>query len=93
CEQVFIPNAFTPNGDGRNDLFRVTTSTGIKLQQFEIYNRWGTKLWRALQYTDAWDGTYMNIPQELGTYFYVFKYTCLSNGQQYILSGDLSLIR
>jgi gliding motility-associated-like protein len=93
CDQVFIPNAFSPNGDGRNDLFRITSSTGIKLNQFEIYNRWGTKLWKALKYTDGWDGIYNGEQQQIGTYFYVFKYTCLSNGQQYILSGDLTLVR
>ncbi|QLH47081.1 MAG: gliding motility-associated C-terminal domain-containing protein [Bacteroidota bacterium] len=43
CEEVFIPNAFSPNNDGNNDLFRVTTSAGIELIQFAVYNRWETK--------------------------------------------------
>lgn len=43
CEEVFVPNAFSPNGDGNNDVFRVTTSTGIELVQFEIYDRGGVR--------------------------------------------------
>jgi gliding motility-associated-like protein len=93
CEQVFIPNAFSPNGDGVNDVFRVGSSAAIELQQFEVYNRWGQRVWSTNDYFSAWDGTYLGAPQPMETYFYVFRYTCLTDGNRYVKKGDLVLMR
>lgn len=93
CEQVYIPNAFTPNGDGLNDQWRITTSAGMKINTFVIYNRYGQKVWQSYTQWDAWDGTFANYPSESGTYFYLLQYQCLSDQKQYTFKGDINLIR
>ena len=93
CDQVYIPNAFTPNNDGNNDTWHVVTSAGIKILQYEVYNRWGNLLWRGLNPADAWNGIFQNTLQDSGTYFYQFRYQCLSTGEIFQFSGDITLIR
>jgi gliding motility-associated-like protein len=93
CEQVFIPNAFSPNGDGKNDVFRITTSTGIKLYRFEIYNRWGNKVWSTIDPKRGWDGTQAGGESEMGTYYYIFSYMCITDGQDYLKKGDVILVK
>ncbi|HPI54186.1 MAG TPA: gliding motility-associated C-terminal domain-containing protein, partial [Chitinophagaceae bacterium] len=93
CEEVFIPNAFSPNSDGNNDFFKVVTSAGIEMIQLEVYNRWGNRLWSARTFRDEWNGRYHEIDQDMDTYFYIFKYKCLTDGQIYVKKGDLLLMR
>ena len=93
CEEVFIPNAFSPNSDGNNDFFKVVTSAGIEMIQLEIYNRWGNRLWSARTFRDEWNGRYHETDQDVDTYFYIFKYKCLTDGQIYVKKGDLLLMR
>jgi gliding motility-associated-like protein len=93
CEEVFIPNAFSPNGDGNNDIFRITTSAGIELIQLEVFNRWGNKVWSTNDFRSGWDGKYLGQDETLNTYYYVFRYKCLTDGQNYIKKGDLILMR
>lgn len=93
CDQVYIPNAFTPNNDGNNDTWHVVTSAGIKILQYEVYNRWGNLLWRGLNPDDGWNGIFQNTLQDTGTYFYQFRYQCLSTGEIFQFSGDITLIR
>lgn len=56
CENVFIPNAFSPNGDGLNDAFKMTTTAAVELNYFRVYDRWGNRVWAASDYRPAWDG-------------------------------------
>ena len=70
---VFIPNAFSPNGDGVNDTWDIgavaTNSTTI----VEIYNRWGTLIFYSKGYTEPWNGTYKDNLVMAGTYVYVIR--------------------
>ncbi|GBL34504.1 serine-rich adhesin for platelets [Filimonas sp.] len=93
CEQVFIPNAFSPNGDGINDVFKVTTTAGIDLLQFSVYDRWGNKVWSTTDFRAAWDGTYKKKEENMDTFFYIFWYTCLTDGQKYMRKGDVMIVR
>jgi gliding motility-associated-like protein len=93
CEEVFVPNAFSPNGDGVNDVFRVTTSTGIELVQFEIYDRWGRKVWYTDDFREGWDGNERGQPRDMNTYYYIFRYKCLYDGENYMKKGDINLVR
>lgn len=93
CDEVFIPNAFTPNGDGRNDVWRVVTAAGIDLKQLDIYDRWGNRVWSATDINDAWDGTYRGKNEDMNTFYYFFRYRCLFDGQDYIKKGDVILMR
>lgn len=93
CENIFIPNVFSPNNDGKNDEFRIVNAAGIQLINFKIYNRWGNEVFRTLSLEDGWNGRYKGVDAEIGTYYYFIKYQCLSSGKEYSLQGDLLLLR
>ena len=93
CENVFLPNAFSPNADGRNDEFRILSTAGMKMQQFEVYNRWGVRVWQTNDMRGSWDGTYKGEPVDVGAYHYVLRYKCLTDGQNYTKKGDVIVVR
>ena len=93
CEDVFIPNAFSPNGDGNNDAFKMPIIYGIEQTEFIVFTRWGNIAFQARNYLDGWDGKIKGIEAEVGTYFYQIRYTCLQDGKKYIRSGDVILVR
>ena len=93
CQEVFLPTAFSPNGDGMNDEFRILSSAGIQLEQFEVRNRWGVKVWETNSVRSSWDGTYGGQGVGIGTYYYVMRYKCLTDGQQYTIKGDVTVVR
>ncbi len=90
---LIMPNAFSPNGDWINDAFKPLNLHEKQLIQFSIFNRWGDVLYTASPFTDGWDGKYKGQPCDLGTYFYLIRYSCLSDGKVRSLSGDLHLLR
>lgn len=90
---VYIPNAFSPNGDLLNDEFKLINARDIELQQFSVYNRWGVEVFSSLNDKVGWEGNYKGVNCEVGTYFYVLKYKCLYSGKEYILKGDVTLVR
>ena len=67
--KVYIPNAFTPNGNGRNELFKVMGTNIISING-KIYNRWGELVFEWNDINDGWDGTYRNEPAPSGVYIY-----------------------
>jgi len=83
-----MPNVFTPNGDGSNDIFKPVKSKGIAEMQTYIYNRWGGQVFETKNLMIEWDGG--NLPD--GTYFWIVKYTN-AIGEQKTLNGHLTLIR
>ena len=84
---VVIPNVFTPNGDGYNDVFKITTN-GIKDLTCDIFNRWGTKIHTLSSVNDLWDGS----GSVDGTYFYILKATGY-DGKEYTEKGFISLFK
>ncbi|MDC1403910.1 gliding motility-associated C-terminal domain-containing protein [Crocinitomicaceae bacterium] len=70
---LYIPNAFTPDGDEHNNNFRVTGES-IKKFHMEIYDRWGNKVFETEDYTSHWDGTYGGKPCPQGVYTYTIRY-------------------
>jgi gliding motility-associated-like protein len=93
CENVMIPSAFSPNLDGKNDKFGLTTTIGMKIKQYEIFNRWGQKVWEGNNQKDVWDGNIKSNPAKSDTYFFILKYTCESDGTDYLKKGELVLVR
>jgi gliding motility-associated-like protein len=93
CDIAFIPNAFSPNGDGNNDEFRVLTTAGVQLIQLEVYNRWGNKVWSTSDYRKGWDGYDNGQEAPVDTYQYILRYTCTRDGNTYIKKGDVILVR
>ncbi len=89
-EIIYIPNAFSPNGDFVNNTLKVL-GKDFDLLNFEIYDRWGELLFKTDEVTTGWDGNYKGKPMEVGTYFYMVEYS--ANGKFKMLKGDVSLIR
>ena len=95
--QVFIPNSFTPNGDGENDVF-YPRGTGISaIKSFRIYNRWGELLFERdnIQINDAanaWDGTFAGGTPRPDVYVYVVDAIC-ETGEPVFIKGDVTIIR
>ncbi len=67
---IFVPSAFTPNGDGKNDALKPLTVGITNLTYFSVYNRWGQLLFTTNQIGKAWDGTFNGLAQPSGTYVY-----------------------
>jgi gliding motility-associated-like protein len=89
---VFMPNAFSPNGDQLNESIFPIIRGDIKLNLFHIYNRWGQLLYQDQTNQKGWNGTYKGSPCEMGTYFYYIKATD-ALGKEKIYKGDITLLR
>lgn len=89
---IYVPNAFTPNGDGNNDVFHIIPFENYKLIRLTIYNRWSTIVFNTSTPGTGWDGTFNYTPQPMGTYiYYVELYS--SEGKRIIKKGTVILIR
>ena len=89
---IFIPNTFTPNGDGLNDTFRVFGGTCLTAFSGTIFDRWGQQIFKFKNLTDAWDGKLKGIDIEIGTYNYLINYK-LYNGKQFSKTGVVTIVR
>jgi gliding motility-associated-like protein len=89
---VRLPDAFTPNGDGKNDLFGVITNKPLRAYKLQIFDRWGKKVFISFNQSVRWDGSYKGTPLTIGSYFYSFTCQC-DDGGLVDLTGDISLVR
>jgi gliding motility-associated-like protein len=86
---VYIPNAFTPNGDGINDTFGIK-GEGAFEYSLVIFNRWGEKIFESNNPNQQWDGTYKSLPVQPGEYVYQL----MAHGKNYKgQSGVVTLVR
>lgn len=92
CCNFSYPNAFTPNGDGLNDGFKVVTYGNMWDYRMAIYNRWGQVVFLTVDPGQYWDGKQYGVPCEAGTYFFYFTGRCLT-GRKEEHKGDITLIR
>lgn len=90
--QIFIPNAFSPNGDGVNDRFELRGAQKQKLLAFEIYNRFGNLVFSGSGFSSYWDGTCNGKSCAAGTYYYLLRWTT-EHGVMETVKGDIQLIR
>ena len=88
---ILFPTAFTPNKDGKNDLFRILTNYGFQEFNLAVYNRWGQKIFEANDPGKGWDGSFQGLPQDIGTYVWICKYK--KNNISTNLKGTIVLIR
>ena len=88
---VFIPDAFSPNGDGQNDEFKVYGNCLTELT-LEVFDRWGNQVYKGDDLSSAWDGTYQGKLMNTGTYIYQVQYT-LNTGKKAKAKGNFSLMR
>lgn len=99
CDDLFIdftpligvPNAFSPNQDGVNDIIYVE-GLGITKLRFSIYNRWGELVFESYSINEGWDGTYKGILQEMDVYTYVVDAVFIDQSNQQ-LKGNITLLR
>lgn len=99
CEnsQVFLPNTFTPNGDGLNDVFAVRGVGLRNIVAFRIYNKWGNLVFERTDfspndYNNGWDGTFNNTPLGNDIFVYTVDAICIT-GDLIQVKGDIALIK
>lgn len=95
--KVYIPSAFTPGNDGRNDLFYIKGSGVNLIKYLRIYNRWGQLIFERTNFgiddrNAAWDGSYKGQLVETGTYVYLTEMQC-SSGELFTMKGTINVIR
>ena len=89
--ELYVPNTFTPNGDGYNDLFGAL-GKDIASIRLLVFNRWGQQIWSTDQLTGRWDGTYKGVPSPIDTY--VWKLEAVeTSGKQRSAIGHVNLVR
>jgi gliding motility-associated-like protein len=89
---IIIPNVFTPNGDGQNDVFRVK-SEGLVSESMVIYNRWGKKMFEWNVVNGFWDGSKEGGAQASdGVYYYIFSARGFDKSE-YNTNGTVTLLR
>jgi gliding motility-associated-like protein len=105
--KISVPDAFSPNGDGKNDVLRVVTNVdqdmnysngfqgdggAIVSMNFEIYNRFGQMVFRTTNPQEGWDGTFKGKPLNVGTFVYRLEYR-LINGLSGSMNGNVTLYK
>ena len=88
---LFIPNTFTPNGDGVNDEFKVY-GEGIIRVHMEVHDRWGTMVFESTSRDPRWDGTLFNEPMNTAVFVYLIQID-YKDGAVVFRKGDITLIR
>jgi len=88
---IYIPNVFSPNSDGENDILFVR-GENIASIEFIIYNRWGNKLFETKNISQGWNGKYKGKPVNAGVYVYVVKGLYI-DGQEFQDKGNFTLVR
>lgn len=93
--RVFVPNAFTPNNDGRNDVFLPVVQNEL-FYELKIFNRWGTLLYATSKVTEGWDGSFNGNGVPSGRYSYMIRYGSVTDSQRIdkkTIRGMVELIR
>lgn len=94
---VFIPNSFSPNGDGQNDIFYIRGRGISTVKVFRIFNRWGQLLFERAGFTPddpsmGWDGRFKGIPVNPDVFIYYAEMVC-DTGESMLLKGNITLIK
>jgi gliding motility-associated-like protein len=91
CGEMYIPNAFSPNSDGNNDVLYVRGKC-LKNMIFMVFNRWGEKVFESTNQADGWDGTYKGSLMNTGVFVYRLEGTTFQ-GEAYSKKGNITLMR
>jgi len=91
---LYVPNAFTPDGDKFNETWRVFID-GIDIYKFDlfVFNRWGEIVWESHNHDAAWDGTYGGMPVPEGTYQWKIKCADFTTDEKYEFQGHFTVLR
>lgn len=88
-----VPTAFTPNGDGINDLINVDGWGIRKLKYFKVFNRWGELIYETSDLNSGWDGIYKGVPQNMETYIYQAEAETYTDTEPIKKTGYFKLLR
>ncbi|OJX00409.1 MAG: hypothetical protein BGO70_09575 [Bacteroidetes bacterium 43-93] len=89
---IFFPSAFSPNGDGKNDIAHLMGDiANVKDFELHIFNRWGQEVYGGTDVYAGWDGTFKTKPAEMGAYYYYMKFRY--RGKNEMKKGDITLIK
>jgi gliding motility-associated-like protein len=89
---IYIPNTFTPNGDGLNDIFK-PICTNISSLSWVVFDRWGLQLFQTNEIDQGWDGTYKGTKCQEDVYVYKLQYTDMPTNKNHSLSGHVNIIK
>jgi len=90
--EIYIPNAFSPNGDGLNDIFRPLPVGIVKMNYFRVYDRWGKLMYSSTTYMQGWDGTVRGEQAPIGTYVWMVEGVDIYQ-KTITLKGTVTLVR
>jgi gliding motility-associated-like protein len=90
---IYVPSAFSPNNDGRNDLFRPILTDEFLLKEFVIYDRWGQVIFRTSENETGWNGHAHGMPQSSGVYVWSITATDLRTNLKEEKKGTFTLVR
>ena len=88
-EKINAPNAFSPNGDGYNDLWMIDRIDDWSPVNVTIYNRWGSIVYESLNNYIPWNGTYKGRPSPVGTYYYIITFHKTNE----VFTGAVTLVK
>ena len=91
--RVLAPSAFSPNGDGKNDLFKPAFECGVDFYTLKVYNRWGEMIFESNDPTQGWDGLFRALPQPVGVYQYYVHYKDSGDTLEKTYTGNVTLLR
>ncbi|OQP58247.1 hypothetical protein A3860_07970 [Niastella vici] len=89
-DEIYIPNTFTPNGDGKNDRFKAYGNVIAGLTM-KVFNQWGELIYETNDMTTGWDGTHKGKMQPIGVYYYVIRIR-LTDGNEVTRKGSVNLL-
>ena len=90
--ELYVPNAFSPNGDGNNDVFRFIPVGITEYHFFRIFNRWGQLMYSSTDFRQGWDGTYKGKPAALDTYIWILEGKDFT-GKTILRKGTVTLVK
>jgi gliding motility-associated-like protein len=93
CCEALMPNAFSPNGDGINEVLKIISRAELSELQLMIYDRWGAKVFSTSDPNQAWDGRLQGKDLPMDTYFYSARYKCSFDENYFYLKGDVILVK
>jgi len=88
---IYFPSAFTPDGNGRNDLFKILNAFNLQEYDLSVYNRWGQKLFHTKNVANGWDGTFNGQLQNTGVFIWICRFK--KNNIENKMKGTVVLIR
>jgi len=92
---ISIPNIFTPNGDGENDMLEVKYSPSLIIDDyyFGVFDRWGGVVFETKNINEGWDGTANGQKLNSGVYIYLMEFPCQVDASTVQKKGDITIVR